>query len=283
MKPNKNSLETGTKMTWCPGCFNYQILAGVKNYLNKKIKKGTKKENLAIVSGIGCQGKIFDYINLNGLNCLHGRELPTALGIKMGNPNLDIYAFGGDGGTYSEGISHLIHAARENIDITFIVHNNQVFALTVGQPTAVSETGFSDKTMPEGAFTKPLNPIKLVLNANASFVARVFADMKQIEEILNEAEKHRGFKFIEIIQPCIIFHPDKGYKEKTYKIDKKHDVTNFNEAMKLAEQWDYNGIRDNTKIPLGIFYKENRPTFEDKHWQILNLQKKKKSWKDLKR
>src|SRR6056297_1437247 len=194
MKNAKKTLETGTEMTWCPGCFNYQILSGVKNYFAKRLEKGDKKEDLAIVSGIGCQGKIFDYINLNGLNTLHGRELPTALGVKMGNPNLDVHAFIGDGGCYNEGISHLIHAARENVDMTCVVHNNQVFALTVGQPTGVTEQGFTDKTTPEGVVVKPLNPIKLVLNSNASFVARVFADVKEVEKVLKEASKHKGFK-----------------------------------------------------------------------------------------
>jgi 2-oxoglutarate ferredoxin oxidoreductase subunit beta len=282
MKNSKKQLETGTEMTWCPGCFNYQILAGVKNYIAGRLEKGEKKENLAIVSGIGCQGKIFDYINLNGLNTLHGRELPTAIGVKMGNPNLDVYAFLGDGGGYNEGISHLIHAARENVDITCIVHNNQVFALTVGQPTGVTEQGFADKTTPEGVVVKPLNPLKLVLNSNASFVARVFADVKEIEKILKKASKHKGFKFIEIIQPCIAFHPNKGYKEILKDIPKTHDVKNFDEAMKLASSWNYNGVKKGDKIYTGIFYKEKKPSIVDKHWQLKELCKKKKAWCDRK-
>jgi len=282
MKNAKKTLETGTEMTWCPGCFNYQILSGVKNYFAKRLEKGDKKEDLAIVSGIGCQGKIFDYINLNGLNTLHGRELPTALGVKMGNPNLDVHAFIGDGGCYNEGISHLIHAARENVDMTCVVHNNQVFALTVGQPTGVTEQGFTDKTTPEGVVVKPLNPIKLVLNSNASFVARVFADVKEVEKVLKEASKHKGFKFIEILQPCIIFHPHKGYKEIIKQIPKSHDVKNFNKAMKLAISWDYKKIKKNDKIYTGIFYKEKRPSIVDKHWQLKDLCKKKKSWCDRK-
>jgi 2-oxoglutarate ferredoxin oxidoreductase subunit beta len=274
------TLNTSTVPTWCPGCFNFQILAGVKNFLAKEIQKGKKKENFAIVSEIGCNGKIFDYINLNGLNTLHGRTVPTALGIKLGNPNLEVYGFSGDGGAYSEGISHLIHAARENIDITYIVHNNQVFALTIGQPTSVTEEGFTDKTTPEGVSIKPLNPIKLMLSVNASFVARVFADPKQIEWVLNEAKKHKGFKFIEVIQPCIVFHPDKGYKEKTYFLNKKHDFSNLKKAMEKAEEFDYNVAK---KIPLGIFYKKERPTFVEKHWQLKNLIKRNKSWKNINR
>lgn len=253
----KSNISTTTPITWCPGCFNFQILAGVKNFFESEFKMGKRKEDIAICSGIGCQGKIFDYLNLNGINTLHGREIPTSRGMKIGNPKLDIYAFAGDGGTYNEGISHLIHACREDLDITFLLHNNQVFALTIGQPTSVTEIGFVDKTTPKGVKNKPLNPIKLVLNSNASFVARVFADVKQIEDILNEAKKHRGFKFIEIIQPCIIFHPNKGYKEITYDLKKiKHDYTKFDEAIKRADEWDYDGIKKGDKIPLGIFYKK---------------------------
>ena len=132
MTPN---LSTTTKPTWCPGCFNFQILVGVKNVLAANIKTEQDKKNWAIVSGIGCHAKIFDYINLNGINTLHGRVLPTCLGLKMGNPNLNVIGFSGDGDAYAEGIEHLIHAARFNSDLKYLVHNNQVFALTVGQPT----------------------------------------------------------------------------------------------------------------------------------------------------
>jgi 2-oxoglutarate ferredoxin oxidoreductase subunit beta len=262
MKAKGKNINTATEMTWCPGCFNFQILAGVKKYFLKELQKKTKDE-IAICSGIGCQGKIFDYLNLNGINTLHGRELPTSLGMKIGNPKLDVYSFIGDGGCFNEGVSHLVHAARENIDLTCIVHNNQVFALTVGQPTGLTEQGFIDKTTPEGVKVKPFNPIKLVLSSNAGFVARVFADSKEVEWVLNEAKKHKGFKFIEIIQPCIIFHPDKGYKEFLKEIPKSHNILSFEKAMKLAEGWDYNGIKKGDTIWTGIFYKEKRKTLGD--------------------
>jgi len=258
MKNKINNLDTKATPTWCPGCYNFKILAGAKNYFISELRKGKTKKDFAICSGIGCQGKIFDYINLNGINTLHGREIPTALGMKIGNPKLDVYAFIGDGGCYNEGISHLIHAARRNLDITCVVHNNQIFALTVGQPTAVTEQGFVDKTLPEAVSSKPLNPLKLVLNSNASFVARVFADVKQIEYILHEAKKHKGFKFIEVIQPCITLHPDKGYSQFIQEINKNHDVADFGAAMKLADAWDYDGVKKGDKIYMGIFYKKKR-------------------------
>ena len=274
MKTTDTNINTTTAPTWCPGCWNFQILAGVKRFFKSEFLQGKTKDDFALVAGIGCEGKMFDYINLNGINTLHGREIPTSLGIKVGNPKREVYAFAGDGGIYNEGVSHLIHAAKENIDMTCIVHNNQVFALTVGQPTGVTETGFNDKTTPEGVKSKPINPLKLILNANASFVARVFAKADEVEQILNEAKKHKGFKFIEVIQPCIIFHKDQGYKEITYNLEEvKHDSNDFDAAMKRASEWNYDGIKESDKIPLGIFYKEKRPTLIDKHWQLQKLLK----------
>jgi 2-oxoglutarate ferredoxin oxidoreductase subunit beta len=283
-KPAGNNLNTGILPTWCPGCFNFQILAGIKKGIEEEIKSGKKKEDFAIVAGIGCHGKIFDYVNLNGINTLHGRVLPTCLGIKVGNPNLNVLGFSGDGDAYAEGIAHLIHAARFNANIKYFVHNNQVFALTVGQPTPTTEIGFKDKTNPLGVKFPPINPIKLMLAAGATFVARVYADSKQVEYIFHEAMKHKGFAFVEILQPCIIFHNDKGYAEKTYSLDKvKHDRTNFEIAMKRAEEFDYNSITDKTKIPLGIFYQKEKPTLEEQSPQLAELKKQKKSWKDIKR
>ncbi len=284
---NPQSVSTSTKPTWCPGCFNFQILAGMKNFLANEIKSGKKKDDFAIVAGIGCHAKIFDYVNLNGLNTLHGRVLPTCLGIKVGNPNLNVFGFSGDGDAYAEGIEHLIHAARYNADFKYIVHDNQVFALTVGQPTPTTETGFKDKTTPRGVKLHPINPIKLMLASGATFIARVFADVKQIEWILSEAMKHKGFAFIEVLQPCIIFHPDSGYKNKVYSLEETgHDKTNFNKAWKKAEEFDYETISEKTRIPTGVFYQnpdsKNR-VFEEQFPQLAELKKKNLSWKDIKR
>lgn len=276
-----NNLNTGIIPTWCPGCFNFQILAGIKNAIEREIRNGKKKDDFALVSGIGCHAKIFDYVNLNGINSIHGRVLPTCLGMKVGNPNLTVLGFSGDGDAYAEGMEHTIHAARFNADIKYFVHNNQVFALTVGQPTPTTEIGFKDKTTPIGVKFQPINPIKLMLAAGATFVARVYANPGQVEYIFREAMKHKGFAFVEILQPCIVFHNDKGYAEKTYSLeDVHHDKTNFEQAMKRAEEFDYSTVN---KIPLGIFYQVRKPMLEEQIPQLAELQKKKKSWKDIKR
>jgi 2-oxoglutarate ferredoxin oxidoreductase subunit beta len=279
------NLSTSTKNTWCPGCYNFQILAAVKKVLEEEIKNSPKlgqiKERFAIVTGIGCHGKMFDYLNLNGINSLHGRVLPTCLGLKIGNPNLEVLGFSGDGDAYSEGMEHLIHMARYNSNIKYFVHNNQVFALTVGQPTATTEKGFIDKTTPQGVKLNPINPIKIMLASGASFVARVFADVSQIEYVFKEALKHKGFTFIEILQPCLIFHPGTNYKEKIYSLEKEgHNKTNFEAAMKKAEEFDYDKAE---KIPTGIFYQAKKPVFEEQFEQLRDLKEKNKSWKDIKR
>jgi len=281
MKDKKIELATKIISTWCPGCFNFQILAGVKNAIAKQIQEGKTKEDFAIASGIGCHAKIFDYLDLQGINTLHGRVIPTCHGLKIGNPNLNVLGFSGDGDAYAEGMEHLIHMARYNSDIKYIVHNNQVFALTVGQPTPTTEEGFIDKTTPAGVKLHPMNPIKLMLAAGASFVARVYSDVKSVEKVLEEAFKHKGFCFIEVLQPCIIFHPDKGMKEKMHNLQEAgHDKSNLKAAMERAEEFDYNTIG---KIPVGIFYQKEKPVFEDLFSQLAELKKEGKSWKDIKR
>ncbi|MCW8966196.1 MAG: thiamine pyrophosphate-dependent enzyme [Candidatus Pacearchaeota archaeon] len=274
------SVSTTTKPTWCPGCFNFQILAGVKTFLEGQIALGKTKDDFAIVSGIGCHAKIFDYLNINGINSLHGRVLPTCLGLKVGNPNLNVIGFSGDGDAYAEGMAHTVHAARYNVDMTYVVHNNQVFALTLGEPTPTTELGFKDKTTPYGVKVHPINPLKLMLASGATFVARVFAEQSEVYEILKEAQNHKGFSFVEIIQPCIIFHKDIGYKEKIYALDVNHDRTSFEQAWQKADEFDYNTV---SKIPTGVFYQKQETSFEDNFDILKKFKEDRKYWKDIKR
>lgn len=262
-------LATKKQSTWCPGCPNFMILEGAKKAIEAMNKK---REDFAIVSGVGCHAKIFDYINLPGLNSLHGRVPPVCLGMKMAKPDLTILGFSGDGDAYSEGLSHTIHAARYNSNWTYVIHNNQTFSLTVGQPTAVTEKGFKDKTTPLGVKLDPINPIKLMLSAGATFVARVYATIDSVSWVLKEAMKHKGFAFVEVLQPCIIFHPSMlKYKESIYSLEESgHDKTNYLAAMRKAEEFDYNTVK---KIPTGIFYQAQKPTFEEQYPQLKGLDK----------
>jgi len=251
------------KITWCPGCPDYVILHSFTKVLEELEKEGKIDiKKVVTVCGIGCHGKIFDYLNLSGFYALHGRAIPTAIGIKLANKDLKVICFVGDGDTYAEGLDHLIHAARYNADIKVFVHNNQNFALTVGQSTPTSQIHFKSKVRPEGELEVPLNPIALMLINNASFIARAFTlEFTHMQNIMREAILHKGFAFVDILQPCIVFNNNMDFIRKhCYKIEKP---ASFDEALKLALEWDYN-LNENCKIPIGIFWKNEKETFEEK-------------------
>ena len=262
-------LETHQTNTWCPDCANNGTLLAVKKAIvDLHNEKQIYRKNIVGVCGIGCVDKICDYLNINTYTSLHGRVLPTCLGIKTGNPDLTVLGFAGDGGTYAEGISHLIHAARYNVDMTMIVSDNQVFALTTGQATPTTEEGFIDHSLPLGVQEKPLNPIALVLASGGTFVARGFAlDPEHLTGIIEEAIAHRGFSFIDILQPCLSFHRDIKYlSEHIYKMDLENK-NNFDQAWEKAQEWNYNQ-EEKAKIPIGIFYRDRQPTWQEKWPQL---------------
>ena len=259
------------KITWCPGCPNFSIL----NTVRKVVEELKLKDKTAIATGIGCHGKIFDYLDLSGVYCLHGRALPVMLGMRLGNPNLKVIGFGGDGDTYAEGMDHFVHNCRYNADMTMIVHNNQTFSLTAGQPTPVSEKVFKDKTMLIGSFGETINPIKLALSLGCSFVARVYAlDLEHMKEVIKEAINHKGFSFVEVMQPCTVFHDTREFIGKNvYKMN--HDRKDIKKAMEKADEYKYDL---NGKIPVGVFYQEKKKTLEEQWPQLVDLMKKGKGW-----
>jgi len=282
------NLETGQTNTWCPGCFNFGILSSMKSVLKKLIEEGVKQENIVMATGVGCAPKIFDYMNIGGIYGLHGRVVPQLVGMKIGNPNLTAIGFAGDGGSYYEGIAHLIHAARYNANVTMIVHDNQNFALTTGQSTPTSEKGFKSKADPLGVAEEPMNPPVLMLGANASFVARVYAkDIKQMTEVFEAAIKHKGFSFVEVLQPCVSFHADVPYlDEHIYKVS-GNNLKDKKEAMELAMKWNFEAHKDQPgsqkKIPTGIFYQRERDTMEENYTQLRELLNEGKGWFEVKR
>ncbi len=265
MKIEVKDLNTPVENTWCPGCGNFGILAAVKQAIVDLVNEGfAEKRQFTLVSGIGCHAKIYDYININGFYSIHGRVLPTALGIKVSNPDLVVLGFGGDGDTYAEGIAHFVHACRYNADITMVVHNNQVFALTTGQATPTTERGFKGKSTPLGTFEQPLNPIALALVSGATFVAREFAlDLPHLKETLKAAIKHKGFALVDVLQPCVSYHNTAGFiRAHSYRLeDAGHDPHDFRAALERAMEWNYE-YTENAKIPLGIFYIGERETYE---------------------
>lgn len=257
----KENLKTPAQITWCPGCTNFLVLEALKRALASLIEQGARQEDFVMVTGIGCHGKIFDYINISGIYGLHGRVIPTAFGIKLGNPNLKVLGFSGDGDAYAEGMGHFIHAFRYNADMTYLVHDNQTFSLTTGQSTPTSHSGFKSKAEPQGTPSKAINPLALALSSGATFIARCNPiDINSTSEIIQEAIQHKGFAFIELMQNCIIFNNDLPNLIKLmYNIKPNQDKS---KAFQLAEEWNYNTKQG--KIPIGIIYQTQEPTLHDK-------------------
>jgi len=249
-------LGTYAENTWCPGCGDIGLLNTFKKAVAALVEEGfVKKENIVVSSGIGCHAKISDYLNLNSFYSIHGRAIMTITGMKLGNPDLRVVAFAGDGDALAEGIAHIAHSAKRNIDATLIVHDNQVYSLTTGQFTPTSAKGFKGKSTPKGNVEEPLNPLAFALASGATFVARGYvAKLKHLQEIFKEAIKHDGFSFIQVMQPCVTFlNTFKLWNEMTY-IMEDHDPSDFDAAWERAKETD--------KLPLGIFYQTKAPTYE---------------------
>jgi 2-oxoglutarate ferredoxin oxidoreductase subunit beta len=247
----------GLTPAWCPGCGNFGILAALKKAL---VELNLDPHNILLVSGIGQAGKLPHYTKGNVFNSLHGRPLSPATGAKLANKDLTVIAISGDGDGYGEGGNHFIHTARRNHDITYLVHNNQIYGLTKGQTSPTSDIGFVTKTTPQGA-PPPINPIALAIAAGASFVARAFAgDIDYLSSIMKQGINHRGFALIDILQPCVSFNHKntyQWYKERVYKLeqDGKYDPSDKDAAFKKAQEWG-------ERIPIGVFYREDRPVYE---------------------
>jgi 2-oxoglutarate ferredoxin oxidoreductase subunit beta len=256
-------LKTTKSNTWCPGCGNFGILMAFKKAL---IELGIKREEAMLVSGIGCHGKMVNYVNINGFHGIHGRVLPLATGIKLANPRLTVVGFAGDSDQYNEGWGHFAHTIRQNIDMTLIVHDNMVLGLTTGQATSTSQQGFKSKSTPFGVIPPMLNPVAHALVSNGTFVARGFSgDMLHLKGLMVEAIKHRGFAFIDVFQPCVSFNYLNTYdwfSQRVYKLEEEdHDVTDHKKALEKAFEWG-------DRIPIGIFYKKERPIYRDSLPQV---------------
>jgi len=254
---DKNIYDSKTEIAWCPGCGNFGILNALKDAL---VELEIAPKNLVIVSGIGQAGKTPHYLSCNFFNGLHGRALPPATGIKAANPNLTVIAEGGDGDMYGEGGNHFIHTIRRNPDITNIVHNNMVYALTKGQASPTSGEGFKTPIQVDGVFEEPFNPIAVAISLGASFVARAFsADMDKTKEIIKKAILHKGYALVDIFQPCISFNKIntfKWFKDHTYYLEDNYNPQDKVEAFRRSLETE--------KFPLGIFYiNDKKKTFED--------------------
>ena len=245
-------------IAWCPGCGNHGILEALKKAF---VELQRKPNEIVIISGIGQAPKTPHYLRCNTFNGLHGRTLPVATGVKLVNHELTVLAEGGDGDGYAEGGNHFIHAMRRNIDITYLVHNNQVYGLTKGQTSPTSELGYVSKTTPWGSFCPPMTPLLLAISLNCGFVARGFAgDKEHLTYLIKEGVSHKGFAFIEILQNCVSFNKVntfQWYKSRVYKINEEPEYNPVDRVMAFtrAQEWG-------EKIPIGILYRTERPTLD---------------------
>lgn len=252
---------------WCPGCGNYAILGAIKGALDEL---RIPAHNAVVSSGIGCSSKIPHYVNVYGFEGIHGRGVPVASAIKLANHKLTVISMGGDGDGYGIGSAHFLHVMRRNYDMTYVVHNNQIYGLTTGQASPTSQLGMKTKTTPHGVIELPVNPTAVAITSGATFVARVFAgDMAYMKKIMAEAIAHKGFSLVDVLQPCVTFNKLNTYDfftKRVYKLDEAgHDPSDRKKAMEKAMEDFSTGYE---KMPIGVFYKEKRPTYEDQLPQL---------------
>ena len=255
--PKLADYKTDAKSWWCPGCGDFGVLAALQKAL---VNLGKEPHEVALVAGIGCSGKIGNYINCYNFHVVHGRALPTALGIKLANRNLTVLAAGGDGDGYAIGMGHFLHAVRRNPDITYIVMDNHVYGLTKGQTSPTSDLGFKTKSQPAGNIERPVKPLELAIAAGATFVAQGFSgDVKQLTALIEAGIRHKGFALINAISPCVTFNKLNTYdfyRESLVAVDEieGYDRTDRAGALKTLIEHD--------DLVTGLIFQSDEPPFE---------------------
>lgn len=254
-----NDFKSNDEITWCPGCGDFGILTALKKAL---VILDRKPKDILLVSGIGQAAKLPHYIKTNCFNGLHGRALPVAAAAKIANRALTVIVTTGDGDCYGEGGNHLIHNIRRNVDMTVIVHNNQIYGLTKGQASPTTDLGYQTKVQAGGVILEPMHPLEMAIALGCGFVARSYsADSEHLCGMILEGIKHKGFSLIDVLQPCVTFNKKNTYQwygKRVYKIDSgSYNPGDKMLAYQKAQEWE-------EKIPLGIIYKQEKETYEEK-------------------
>jgi 2-oxoglutarate ferredoxin oxidoreductase subunit beta len=263
---------------WCPGCGDFGILNAVQMAL---FELKLEPHDVAIVSGIGCSGKTPHFVNTYGFHTLHGRSLPIATGIKLANTALTVVAVGGDGDGYGIGAGHFLNTGRRNLDFTYVVYDNQVYGLTKGQASPTLPKGQRTKSMSGPAIIEGINPLATAISAGYTFVARSYSlDIRHLKEILKAAILHRGSALVDVLQTCPTYN-DINTKEwyagtdlaskapRLYKLEESgydgnvKDPNNANEVNQMKGQAIIRSFEWGEKIPIGVFYRIQEPTYED--------------------
>jgi len=235
---------------WCPGCGDFGVLAAVQKAL---VELQIPQHEVVTVSGIGCSSNFPGFIETYGMHTLHGRSLPVASGMKLANHAMTVLVTGGDGDGFGIGCGHFVHTMRRNLDLTYIVMDNQIYGLTTGQTSPTSRIGMKTKSMPFGNVDAPVNPISLALSAGATFVARGFSgDQKHLVELLRKAIEHKGFSFIDVFSPCVTYNKDNTFqwfrpRVKKLEDNPEYDHTDWQMAMEKSTLWG-------DEIPIGLFF-----------------------------
>lgn len=251
---------------WCPGCGDFGVLKALKLAAGRL---GVQPKDLVVVSGIGCSSNLPGFIHAYGVHSLHGRAVAVAEGIKLANHDLHVVVTGGDGDGYGIGIGHFIHAMRRNIDITYIVMNNQIYGLTTGQASPTTMKEVRTKSTPRGNAELPINPIALALVSGATYVARGFSgEPDHLASLIAGGIAHRGFALVDVFSPCVTYNKVNTYpwfKQRVYKLeeDAAYDPSNPLAALEKAFQWG-------DRIPIGLFYRDAQPTYEDSEPALKN-------------
>lgn len=259
---------------WCPGCGNFMLLESLKSAL---AASGLKPNEVLIVSGIGQAAKTPQYLYCNMFNGLHGRALPAATGAKLANHELVVIVESGDGCIYGEGGNHLVNAIRRNINITCLVHNNQVYGLTKGQASPTSDLGLETGTSPSGNYVEPYNPLTAAIALNCGFVARAFVgEQEHLSKLIQKGIEYRGFALIDILQPCPTFNKVntfKWYRDRVYKLENTtYDPTDKTAAFVRSQECG-------EKIPVGVLCNRERDTLESHEAAIKKKPLVKREWK----
>jgi 2-oxoglutarate ferredoxin oxidoreductase subunit beta len=243
---------------WCPGCGDFGVLRALKE---AAVELGIPPHQLMVVSGIGCSSNLPGFINAYGAHTLHGRAVPVAPGIKISKSELKVVVTGGDGDGYGLGVGHFIHAMRRNLDLTYIVMDNQIYGLTTGQASPTSMLDVRTKTTPRGNAEVPVNPLGLALVSGATYVARGFSgNPKQLAGLIAGAIAHQGFALIDVFSPCVTWNKVNTYawfRERVYDLEEEgHNPQDWNAAMDKAMEFG-------DRIPTGLIYRADQPIFEE--------------------
>jgi 2-oxoglutarate ferredoxin oxidoreductase subunit beta len=255
---------------WCPGCGDYGILEALRRAL---AELAVPNEEVVVVSGIGCSSQLPHFMKTYGIHGIHGRAVAIAAGVKIANPRLKVVVVGGDGDGYGIGLNHMIHAARRNVGITYVVSNNQVYGLTTGQMSPTTLRGTKTKTTPFGSVDEPVNPLALALAAGATYVARGFSgDVPHLTQLMKSALTHRGFALVDVLSPCVTFNRVNTYdwfRARIYRLEESgHDSSDYFRAYRKALEWPT--LDPYGKIPIGVFYKsEEKPAYEEELLKLI--------------